>query len=424
MKKSKLFSNIFALGSVQLLGNFVSLFTLPYLARVFGSEGFGIYSLVQLVMAYLALIIEYGFLWHGTRLISSLRNDREQLSEAFISIWAAQWLLALAAAMILAGMVRFLPILQDKGGLCLIGFTFVLGYLLTPHWLYQGLEQMRPIAIIEASGRLAALPLFFILVKGPGDVAVGLGVLGFCQLFPGFLALWWMHRERMVEWQRPRLLPVLGALKAGGGYFFSKLSVHLYGLLIPLILGSLVGTVAVGYFNLANKVRMVAQTVLQPVSQALLPRMSHLYANDRSAADRLLRRAMLLVFVFAMPLSLVIFLNASLIVVLLGGQEFAPAAGIMRWMAFIPLFFAFSDIFGVQVMIPNALGRQFNLIVAMVTGGSLLFINPVITWNGSYGAAMLMFFVELLMVSILGSYVLRNGFLNRSAGLAGSKGGS
>lgn len=426
MKQNRLLSNIFALGSVQLLGNFVSLLTLPYLARVFGSEAFGRYSLVQLLMTYLALIIEYGFLWHGTRLVASLRGDRAALSEAFSSIWGAQWLLAAVAGLILAGMVRFMPLLQDKAGLCLIGFTFVIGYLLTPHWLYQGLEHMRPIAVIEAIGRVAGVPLLFILVKQPGDVGIALGVFGSGQLLSGFLALWWMRRRGMIEWQYPRLRPVLGALRAGGGYFFSKLSVHLYGILIPLVLGSLSGTVAVGYFNLANKARMVAQSLLQPLSQALFPRMSHLYLNDRLAADRLLRRSMLLVLALALPLCLLIWFNASLIVTMLGGSEFAPAAGIMRWLAFIPLLFAFSDIFGVQVMIPNSLGRHFNLIVALVTGGGLLFINPFIAWNGPYGAAMLMFLVELLMVSALGSWVLRNGFLKRRPpGLScGREGGS
>jgi len=55
------------------------------------------------------------------------------------------------------------------------------------------------------------------------------------------------------------------------------------------------GPAVVGQFAMADKVRVAAQTVCIVVGQALCPRISHYSATDPTAAQALMRKAMLTV---------------------------------------------------------------------------------------------------------------------------------
>lgn len=411
MSQKSLRANFLALGSIQGMNYLVSFMTLPYLARILGVEVFGKYSLVQIMMGYLMILTEWGFKWSGTRRIASMRHDLKEVSRTFMAIWCAQLMLGAIVALGLIVTVRSLQVLGGDWVLYLFGFTMVIGNLLMPSWLFEGLEYMREIAIFDFIGRVVPLPFLFIFVKKPDDVALALGIIGCGQIVSGALSMIWIHTNKVVVWESPKLCLIYEALREGGGFFITKVSTNAYNFLTPIILGSISGAVAVGYFNLANKLRMVGQSLLLPVSQTLFPRMSHLYTHDREAANTLIWRSSALVVLIALPVCMVMLLNSTILVVALGGREFIPAAAIVKWLSFIPLFFAFTNVFGVQVMIPNSMGKIFNVIVGLVAIGSMMLIKPFILMNGPVGAAMLMFFTELLITLMLGIYVLKTGLL-------------
>ncbi len=405
MAVPRLRHNIAALGALQAANYLIPLVTLPYLTHALGVEAFGRFSFVLAVMAYFVLITDYGFSWSATRQIAAHRDDRQFVSQIFSATWYAKCLLALISGVVLIAAVGFVPILREDARLYLAGFSLVLGNLLMPVWLLQGLERMREVAILHVFGRIAALLPLFMLVRTPQDVAWAVFYAGAASIIGGIVALFWISHGRLIEWEKPKLTAMLNALRDGGVLFLSKVYSNSYTLLAPLVLGAISGTTSVGYFALADRIMRVAQALLEPITQALFPRLSHLYGKDRRAARHLVERTAAIIVILSGLTSLLLWVSADWMIELLGGGKFAPASDVLRWLAAVPVVMAVSNILGVQIMLSNGLNRAFSRTVGLGAGLGVLVIVPLVYWKDAQGVAAATLLVELFAALAMAAYL-------------------
>lgn len=88
---SHLKKNIFYNILYQILLFIIPLITAPYISRVIGAEGVGIYSYTHSVAYYFVLIIMLGVNNYGNRSIAQVKDDKEKRSEVFWSIYYFQF---------------------------------------------------------------------------------------------------------------------------------------------------------------------------------------------------------------------------------------------------------------------------------------------------------------------------------------------
>lgn len=414
MTLPRLRHNIAALGAMQIANYLIPMLTLPYLTRTLGVESYGKVAFVQVVMAYFILLTDYGFSWSATQKIAAHRGDRELTAKIFSATWAAQWLLAMLASVFLSIAVFTIPLLRIDANLYVMGMLLVVGNVLFPLWLFQGLERMREVAIIQVVSRVAVLPLVFILVRDSTDTLFAVALVSMGSVMAGIISLVLIKRNKLVEFQRPVICEIVQTLRASAGLFVSKISISSYTVLTPLILGAVAGPTALAYFNLADKARGAAQSALSPISQALFPRMSHLYKNDQSSARNLLNKSMLAVFLIAGGVSIFLWFFSDYIILILGGPTFGDAADVLKWLALLPLIIGFSNIFGVQVMLPNNLNKIFNSILIGASLISLIIVWPLVSQNGATGAAQTFFAIETFVTCCMGAYLWHNGYFKKS----------
>ena len=103
---------------------------------------------------------------------------------------------------------------------------------------------------------------------------------GLTTILGGLFAIYWIRKNRLIEWYWPTWKLVFQELNEAKIFFNSRIAVSAYTTLAPLVLGWIEGPVAVGYFGLADKLRTAAQSLVTPISQAMFPRMSHLFTKD------------------------------------------------------------------------------------------------------------------------------------------------
>lgn len=259
---SRLRINIAAMGVVQISNYVIPLITLPYLTRVLGAESFGRVTFAQVIMSYFVLLVDFGFSWSATRNVAANRNNPKEISRIFAATWAAQWFLVLIAALAAFVLVALIDRLRPDASLYAAGFITVIATALFPVWFLQGVERLQVVAILQLITRgLGVLPIFLI-VQQPNDAIWVLIIQGGFAMMAGVLSLWWMRRQAMVEWCRPSWREVRSALLEGGALFGSRVSISLYTALVPLVLGWVAGPVALAHFNLADKLRSAAQSLL------------------------------------------------------------------------------------------------------------------------------------------------------------------
>lgn len=412
---SSLKRNVASLSLVLAANTIIPLITLPYLTRVLGPEGYGRIAYVQAVMTYAALFTDYAFSWSAVREVAAVRDDRDALSRVFHSVWAAQWLLTLAAALILGGVALAMGIRGTGLAMHVLGFlAIVLANTLFPLWFFQGLERMGEIAVIQVLTRLLGVPAIFLLIRAPEDAVLALGVQAGVSILAGGSALGYLWRARWIHWATPTWGGIGAALRAGFTLFLSKLGISFYTTLAPLALGLMTGTTAVSFFSLADRVRTAGQSLLSPIATALFPRLSHLYASDRATAARLAARGFLLTLGAALVISAALFVLAGPAIRLLGGAEFESAVPVLRLLAALPLIVGLSNVFGVQIMLANGRTRPFNLILGGAAVLGMLAIWPLTYAFGALGAAASVVGVELFVTATMAAYLSRHPQLWRT----------
>lgn len=388
------------------------LLTVPYLTRVLGVDIWGRVAFAQIVLGYFSQVVAWGFGWSGTRKVAVLRDDPEALARILASTLLAQMLLAVLMALVVILLVLCVPMFRADAALYLAGLGMLAGNVLFPIWFLTGLERMKESAGAQIVARVVVVILTFVLVRGPEDAVwlMGLGALG--VIAPGLFCLWWLHHHYSMDWRAATIRSALAELREGAAIFISTVSVSFYTTAIPLVLGVSGGPAAVAYFGLADRARQAAQSVLTPIAQALFPRMSHLFATDRVAAVRLLRRSGSLIIALALAISMTLWLAAPLIIRLLGGDAFLPAVPVLRWLAVLPMVIALSNIFGVQVLLPNHENRAFNIILGVAGLLSLALMPFLIGAKGAVGAAMNIVAAEMVVTVSMAIYLFRKGYFS------------
>lgn len=407
MSLPRLRDNILALSVVQAGNYLVPLLALPFLARVLGIHAYGEVVFVQTVMMFGVLLVDFGFSWSATRDISASRDDRAKVSNLFAGIWGLQWLLLAVVLFLVLLSVLCLPSLRPNASLYLTGLGIVLGQVLFPVWLFQGLEALKVAAMIQVVGKVLALPCLLIWVDGPQDQIAAIAFFSASSVLSGLGAVWWIHRSKWVDWFWPSRADIVQAFRQGAWIFGSRVSISMYTNAVPLAVGIWAGPSQLAAFNLADKVRVLIQSLLAPIAQALFPRMSYLIEKDQIAAFALLVKSAWLVGLVSLLSGGVVWWFADEIMLILGGADFVHTGDILRWLAFVPLLVAGSNTLGVQVMLPRGMNREFTIILAAASILSLVGLYPAVMIAGALGAAQLVLLVECMVTFAMALYLRR-----------------
>jgi PST family polysaccharide transporter len=388
--------------------------TLPYVTRVLGVEAWGTLALVQVVIGYFTMVTNWGFGMSGTRKVAAHRNDPDRLSEIFFAAWAGQWLLGVASILILGLFVVFVPFFNQHSVFYIIGIGVIISSVLFPVWFLNGIERMREVAIIQITTRAATVPLIFLLIQGPEDAPLLLAIGAMTGILGGTITIIWMRRNLGLTWRRPSQSRAMDELREGAAIFGSTVWISLYTTLTPLMLGLFASPAAIGYYALADRVRLLAQSALSPISSAIFPRMSHLFNTDSVQARALLKRSSKLILLISASASMSLWVLAEHIVILLAGEQFRPSITVLQWLAPLPFVISLSNIFGIQVMIPNQKTKAFNRILGAAGAMSLIIIVPLIQLKGAEGASINTFITECFVTLAMAIYLWKTGFFGKS----------
>ena len=164
--------NFFTLSVVQFANYLVPLILIPYLTRVLGLSRYGLVELARAVSVYFLLLTDYGFSLSATREVSVHRNDPKRLSEVFSSVMTLKCLLVLLSTAVLSGIVFTVPRLRPDWPVYYLSFASVIGMWLFPMWLFQGMERMKPIAVVTVVAKSLVVVATVLLVRtsGPGEL--------------------------------------------------------------------------------------------------------------------------------------------------------------------------------------------------------------------------------------------------------------
>ena len=384
---STIAKNTAALLLVQAANLLLPLVTFPYLTRVLGPETFGGMALSTAVVSYFVLLADYGFNLSATKRIAASGQRADLISEIFWSVLGAKVGLVVLGLLLLWIAVAAIPRLHDIQFLIAATAPLLLGSLLFPQWLFQGIERMSVVSISVILSRATMIPFTFALVHGPDDVWKAALINSSTTAFSGLISIGFIVRLRMITWCAPSVGKIIEALRDGSHVFVSTASISLYSTTNTVLLGFIAGDTAVGYFAAADRLRAACSSLISPLSNAVYPRVNALMVNERREAFALIRQLLWIQGAATMVISAGLFVFAPLIVNLVLGSQFTGAVTVLRWMAAIPFLVGLSNVFGVQAMLSVGMKREFSYILLASGLVNLMILVPLAQMAGAVGAS-------------------------------------
>jgi len=317
----------------------------------------------QGLINYLMLFVEYGFDWSATRKISVQRNDSKAVSVTVFYVWSAKGLLALIGFSVLLALAGIVPKLREEFLLLLILYGLVLGNVFFPTWLFQGMERMLSISIINLGTKMVVLVGVFTLIRKPEHYLLYAGLMSFGAVLSGITGMIVSFRMFRLRFDRIKWSGVWETLKEGWVLFLSRASVSLYTAGNAFILGMLTNNTVVGYYSAAEKTVKGILSLIVPIAQVAYPRFSKLAAESWDRALFWGRRMLAMMGGIGFLLMVGVLLGAPFISALLLGPSFAPSTVVMRVLAPTIFLIALSNVLGIQLMLPLGRDKAFTLIL-------------------------------------------------------------
>jgi polysaccharide transporter, PST family len=355
--------NAFYLYVIQFMDYIVPMITVPYLVRVLGPERYGTLGFAQGFIALLSLFVDYGFILSATRRVSVQRNDLPALSRTAASVWAAKLLLALLGGVVTLVVAGTVPRFQGVALLLLLLYGRLLGNVLSPLWLFQGMERMSIITGLNSLNSVVVMVCIFVFIHRPSDYVLLAGIQGVSALLTGLLA--WRVAVTLFRLRLPFPSPgdILHVLREGFALFVFTSCVSLYTTANSVILGLLTNDRAVGYYVAAEKLVGAVRGLMSPIAQAAYPRLSKLASESRERALYWGRYVLLVMGGTGAILCAGLLVSAPLITHIFLGPEFGPTVLVMRLLAPLTILVGLSNVFGIQIMLPLGWDKAFTTII-------------------------------------------------------------
>jgi PST family polysaccharide transporter len=359
--RSTVARNAASLYLIQFANYIVPLIMIPYLVRVLGPAGYGAVAFGQGLINYFMVFVEYGFNWSATRKISVHRNDPQVVNATALCVWAAKGLLALTGFGVLLALTGIVPRLSEEFLLLLILYGLVWGNVLFPTWLFQGMERMVAISLINLGMKLGVLIGVFTLIRKPEHYLLYAGLMSFGAVLSGMTGMIVAFRMFRLRFDRITWSGVWETLKEGWVLFLSRASVSLYTAGNAFILGMLTNNTVVGYYSAAEKIVKSMLGLLDPIAQAAYPRFSKMAAESRDLTLAWGRRMLAVMGGTGFLLMVGVLWGAPFISALLLGPGFTSSIAVMRVLAPIIFLIALSNVLGIQLMLPLGRDKAFTL---------------------------------------------------------------
>jgi len=403
-----LIGNASALFAGQAIGLVVPLLVVPYLARVLGPAAWGPVLAAQGFANWLILIFEFGFDLSGTRAVARARSTPAAMSLVVQGVQSAKLLLIVGTLPVVGLMLVAFPAVRRTPSLFGWALAFAVLRGLSPLWFYQGIERVRRAIAIDTVGRSVAALGVFAVVRGPSD---GWRVIALqAALSAATLAVLTAWIGLHISVPKPRIVEGIATLRDNWTVFACRASSGLYIQANTLVLSALAGPAIVAFFGGAERVIRAAINLLQPLTQAFLPRLSFLHTADRDGAERLVRYALVGVGLIGASMGSVAFIAAPTLVRVLLGPGYEAAIPVLRLLSALPPLVAVNTVLSMYWALPFGHERWFLRTILAAGASNLIFAVVLVPRWGAAGMAIASITAEVVVLGLLGTlYTRRTG---------------
>ncbi|WEV48812.1 oligosaccharide flippase family protein [Acinetobacter sp. ESL0695] len=398
MKLNKSTENALSLIVVQVVNLVLPLLAVPYLAKVLGPENLGNIVFSIAIAQILVVLTDFGFNLSASRDIAIYKDNIDKIFEIWVSVTIVKTLLTLIGLIILILSYFLFERIHQNFLIYILGYTLVIGNLIYPQWLFQGLEKLRFVSFIQVFSRILVFFLLLFFVKSESDIYWAIffqcagGLIAGLILIPSLINILKPALKKM-----PSKDILLSQVKDSWIIFIPNIFGNLYLSCNTFFLGLLLSPTLVANYYIAEKMIRAAISLCSPISTALFPQQVRNFSKSKESA---LNDSMVIIYfllsIFSIG-SLITYFTSEYFVNLFFGSEYKQAGYLLKIFSPLPILVMLSIIFANLIMIPAGLERTFSKIIMYSSIVNVIFFMLLVYYFSNTGAVLANIFVELII---------------------------
>lgn len=348
----------------QILILLIPLITAPYLSRVLGVEGIGVYSYVSSIAYYFFLFITLGLNNYGNRCVAKCEKNKKDLGKTFFSIYTMQ--LVIGIIMIIAYCIYTISFASNEFILFFVlYFPYILSAVLDINWFYYGLTEFKFTTIRSSIIKIVSLFFIFVFVKTKNDLGMYFLIMGSSYLVSNLLL--WTRIRRHVSFYKPTFHETFVHLKPNLILFIPILAISIYRVMDKIMIKELSGILENGYYENADKIITMALTGFSAVATVMMPSVSSMVASGNSTKlTQLLRDSMQISMALGIGMMFGLMAVGPVFAPLFFGREYYESGILIQFLAVTVVISGWKVVLKSQYLIPYE--KDTPYVVSLVVG--------------------------------------------------------
>ena len=401
VKKKSIKLNYLMNSTYQIFLIIVPIIVTPYVSRVLGVDGSGSYSYSYSISTYFTLFAALGFDSYAQRLIASDQGNKLKQSYDFWEVILAR-LFPTAVTLIIYAFVILSGVFGTKYSVLLWILSIdIISMAFNIVFFFQGNEEFSKIVLRNIAVKCLSIIAIFACVKTASDLWLYIFIQVFAT-FLGNISLWFYLPKYLVPIDFKKLRPLVH-FKPTLILFLPTIATSIYTSLDKTMIGLITGSDAEnGNYEYAEKLVKMAMTLITSLGTVMIPRNSKYFASGNMAGvEKNIYQSCKFVVFLGFPMMMGLIAIADNLIPWYLGNEYTEAANLIKIMSPIILIIGFSNVFGLQFLLPCRMDVKYT--TSIISGAVVNFTMNLfmIRFYGAYGAAISTVIAEIVVTGTM-----------------------
>lgn len=340
----------------QILILITPFLTAPYIARVIGPDGLGVYSYTHSIGSYFVLIAMLGINNYGNRKIAQVRQNKNELNRAFSSIVYFQ--VAVASIITILYLLYIIFIVKNNKIIFIIQLLYVSSAIFDINWFFFGMEKFKITVTRNMIIKLASVLSIFIFVKDQNDL-IEYTLIMSMGIFISQTSLW-VILPKYVSLVKVSISDILKNFKPCIILFAPVIAVSIYKTMDKIMLGFIAPMSHLGFYENSDKLISIPLSIITALGTVMLPRISNLASKGEVESSRKYMDSSMKFSMFISIGSIFGLMGiSSVFIPIFLGEEFVYCINLTKILSISILFIAWANVVRTQFLIPNKKDRIY-----------------------------------------------------------------
>jgi PST family polysaccharide transporter len=345
--------NFFYFGVVKFANIVSKYLLLGYLVRTLGEQGYGILTWVDSFTQYFLILVNFGFDMYVAKYIVENKENKTKINEIISTVLTIKTLLFIIG-FVLVGLFSLNAEIAKHIHLIFLMLGMGIGEILFPIWYFQGIEKMKPIAIVSVVSRTLLVVLTLLFVNNTHDLIIYVLILVVTNLVWGGLGFYFLVKIAKFEFILVPFAVLKHYFKEGYLFFLGRFSTLFLNFGTIFLIGYFCSKSLVSGFDIASKILFAFVFPFEVIQQAVFP------SIVRTRSKVFLQKLMLFTFCSSLFFAGIIFYFSVEFMTFFGGTQMAKYASLLELLVVLIPVISCSIVMGSCSLVAFGALKEYN----------------------------------------------------------------